>query len=210
MPYPVRNQPGSSPSARQGGFALPRRRSADRVSDDDGCGGGDAIKPEPERLLGDGEHDGTCPGIPRAIDPTPHRSARAQRRHDADPLARDTIVDPRPPPPAASSPARRPMPPPSDIQHAARALADTFLAGEFATRPMLRRASKHFLKPWRGLEALANGLVAAFGSSTRPARRDLIAAIKGRCPTPCVVGEWRRRQVHARHRHPAEDAGRQR
>ena len=74
------------------------------------------------------------------------------------------------------------MPLPSDIQRAAGALADTFLAGEFAARPMIRRAAKHFPKPWRGLDALTRELVAAFGSSTRPARRDLIAAITTHAP----------------------------
>jgi len=69
------------------------------------------------------------------------------------------------------------MPTQPEIQRVAQALADTFLAGDFDTRPMARRASKHFLKSWRGLGPLCGRLAEAFGPSTRPARRDLIGAI---------------------------------
>ncbi len=69
------------------------------------------------------------------------------------------------------------MPTQPEIQRVAQALADTFLAGDFDTRPMARRAGKHFLKSWRGLGPLCARLAVAFGPSTRPARRDLIGAI---------------------------------
>ncbi|MGI9239738.1 MAG: reverse transcriptase family protein [Verrucomicrobiales bacterium] len=71
------------------------------------------------------------------------------------------------------------MLPQSEIQSVAEALAATFLAGEFAPGPMVRRAGKHYAKSWSGLEPLCQRLAEAFGPSTRPAQRDLIAAISG-------------------------------
>ena len=65
----------------------------------------------------------------------------------------------------------------SELQCAAEALADSFLAGEFAAIPMTERGLRHFIKMWKGLGKLAVGLEEKFGVSSRPARRDLVKAI---------------------------------
>ena len=68
--------------------------------------------------------------------------------------------------------------PKSETQRAAEVLADTILAGEFAPAPLAERASRHLVKPWRGLASLIEALDGQFGTGTRPARRELIAAIR--------------------------------
>jgi len=78
------------------------------------------------------------------------------------------------------------MPETNHRRRVARQLATSFLSGVFEARPMAKRARKFFVKPWPGLDGLADKTIATFGSGTRPPLQKVAEFISGEE----VLGQW--------------------